>query len=93
MRGILMSAKIAVAKGCLPGVGPYRATALRFPRLSLEQAAQLAHQRTVPYQLRQRATRVLLLPQQPLAAHIEAAAPVQLHLRSVQRWRRRWARL
>lgn len=29
-----MNAEIAVAKGCLPCVVPYRATALRFPRLS-----------------------------------------------------------
>src|SRR5262245_6404156 len=34
MRGILMHAEIAVAKGCLPCVVPHRVIALRFPRLS-----------------------------------------------------------
>jgi transposase len=41
--------------------------------------------------VRQRTTLVLLLHQQPLVSNSEAAARVQLHLRSVQRWRRRWA--
>jgi hypothetical protein len=34
MRGILMRAEIAVTKGCLSCVVPYRATVLRFPQLS-----------------------------------------------------------
>jgi transposase len=57
----------------------------------LEQVAKLAEQRTVQYQRRQRAALVLLLHQQPLVSNIEAAERVQLHPRSVQRWRRRWA--
>ena len=73
-------------RGPLPSYRP------AFPATFLEQAAQIAHQRTVQYQLRQRATLVLLLHQQPLVSNIEAAERVQLHLRSVQRWRRRWAK-
>jgi len=56
----------------------------------LEQVAKIAEQRTVQYQMRQRAALVLLLHQQPLVSNIEAAERVQLHPRSVQRWRRRW---
>jgi len=62
-----------------------------FPLTFLEQAEKRARQRTVTYQLRQRASLVLLLHQQPLLSHIEAAERVHLHPRSVQRWRRRWA--
>ncbi len=62
-----------------------------FPSTFLEQAEQIARQRTVTYQLRQRATLVLLLYHQPLVSNLEAAQRVQLHLCSVQRWRRRWA--
>lgn len=72
-------------RGPLPSYRP------AFPATFLEQAAQIVHQRTVQYQLRQRAALVLLLHQQPLVSNIEAAARVQLHLRSVQRWCRRWA--
>ena len=73
-------------RGPLPSYRP------AFPATFLEQAAQIVHQRTVQYQLRQRATLVLLLHQHPLVSNIEAAERVQLHLRSVQRWRRRWAK-
>ena len=73
-------------RGPLPSYRP------AFPATFLEQAEQIAHQRAVQYQLRQRATLVLLLHQQPLVSNIEAAERVQLHLRSVQRWRRRWAK-
>jgi hypothetical protein len=62
-----------------------------FPATFLEHAEKIARQRTVPYQLRQRATLVLLLSHQPLVSNIEAAEQVQLPLCSVQRWRRRWA--
>jgi hypothetical protein len=72
-------------RGPLPSYRP------EFPTTFLEQAEQIVRQRTVPYQWRQRATLVLLLHQQPLVSNSEAAAQVQLHLRSVQRWRRRWA--
>jgi hypothetical protein len=61
------------------------------PAPFLAQAEKLAQQRTAPYQLRQRARLVLLLPQQPLVANIEVAEQAQLHRRSVQRWRCRWA--
>src|SRR5207245_11158417 len=61
------------------------------PATVLEQAEESAQQRTVQYQLRQRATLALLLHQHPLVSNVEAAERVQLHLRSVQRWRRRWA--
>jgi hypothetical protein len=72
-------------RGPLPSYRP------EFPPTFVEQAAKMAQQRTVQYQVRQRATLVLLLYHQPLVSNIEAAAQVQLHLRSVQRWRRRWA--
>jgi len=62
-----------------------------FPSTFLEAAEKIVRQRTVPYQLRQRAALVLLLSQHPLVSHIEAAQQVQLHPCSVQRWRRRWA--
>jgi hypothetical protein len=62
-----------------------------FPSTFLEEAAQIVRRRTVPYQLRQRATLVVLLSQQPRVSNIEAAQQVQLHPCSVQRWRRRWA--
>jgi Homeodomain-like domain len=45
----------------------------------------------VKYQWRPRATLVLLLDQPPLLSHVEAAERVRLPLRSVQRWRHRWA--
>src|SRR5215510_10419504 len=73
-----------------PMRGPLPSYRPAFPATFLEQAAQFVHQRTVQYQLRQRATLVLLLHQHPLVSNIEAAERVQLHLRSVQRWRRRW---
>ena len=72
-------------RGPLPSYRP------EFPPPFLEQAEKIVRQRTVQYQLRQRATLVLLLQQQPRMSNIEAAEQVQLHLRSVQRWRRRWA--
>ena len=72
-------------RGPLPSYRPV------FPSTFLEQAEKIAGQRAVPYQLRQRATLVLLLHHQPLVSHGEAAQRVQLHLCSVQRWRRRWA--
>ena len=72
-------------RGPLPSYRP------EFPPTFLEQAEKLARQRTVAYQLRQRALLVLLLRQQPLVSNSEAAERVQLHPRSVQRWRRRWA--
>jgi hypothetical protein len=72
-------------RGPLPSYRP------EFPPTFLEQAAKIAWQRTVPYQLRQRAALVLLLSQQPLLSNSEAAQRVQLHARSVRRWRHRWA--
>src|SRR5882672_5044903 len=74
-----------------PMRGPLPSYRPEFPSTFLKQAEKIARHRTVKYQLRQRATLVLLLDQQPLLSNIEAAEHVQLHLRSVQRWRRRWA--
>lgn len=73
-------------RGPLPSYRP------EFPATFFEQAQEIARQRTVKYQLRQRATLVVLLQQQPFLSNIEAAQWVQLHPRSVQRWRRRWAK-
>ena len=67
-------------RGPLPSYRP------EFPPPFLEQAETIAGQRTVPYQLRQRAALVLLLSQQPLVSNSEAAQRVQRHPRSVHRW-------
>src|SRR5262245_6095616 len=75
-----------------PMRGPLPSYRPAFPSTFLEQAEKISRHRTVQYQVRQRATLVLLLQQQPRLANIEAAERVQLHLRSVQRWRRRWAK-
>jgi transposase len=72
-------------RGPLPSYRP------EFPSTFLKQAEKIVRHRTVKYQLRQRATLVLLLEQQPLLSNVEAAERVRLHLRSVQRWRHRWA--
>jgi hypothetical protein len=73
----------------MPGPAPiYRPV---FSPDFLEQAEQLMRQRTIPYQLRQRAALVLLLYHQPLISHTQAGAQVQLHPNSVRLWRRRWA--
>jgi Homeodomain-like domain len=73
-------------RGPLPSYRP------EFSSTFLEQAREIARQRIVKYQLRQRATLVVLLHQQPLLSNLAAAQRVQLHPRSVQRWRRRWAK-
>src|SRR6266705_3499330 len=70
--------------------GPLPSYRPEFPSTFLERAEQMARQRTVPYQLRQRAALVLLLSHQPLVSNSEAAQRVQLHPRSVRRWRHRW---
>jgi hypothetical protein len=62
-----------------------------FPPEFVEQANKIMHQRTVRYQLRQRARLVLLFHHQPLVSNTAAAAWVDLHPNSVRLWRRRWA--
>src|SRR5215467_7044612 len=74
-----------------PMRGPLPSYRPEFPSTFLKQAEKIVRHRTVKYQLRQRATLVLLLDQQPLLSNVEAAERVRLHLRSVQRWRHRWA--
>ena len=71
-------------RGPLPSYRP------EFPPPFLEQAATIAGQRTVSYQLRQRAALVLLWSHQPLVSNSEAAQRVQLPPRAVRRWRHRW---
>jgi hypothetical protein len=71
--------------------GPLLSYRPGFPTTFLEQAEPMVRQRTGPSQWRPRATGVLRWPQQPLVSHREAAAQGQLPLRSVPRWRRRWA--
>jgi hypothetical protein len=61
-----------------------------FPAEFVEPARRLARQRTVAYQLRQRATLVLLLYVNPILSNVHAAA-VDLHPNAVRYWRRRWA--
>jgi hypothetical protein len=73
----------------MPGPTPrYRPD---FPPEFLDLAAQLAHRRTAAFQVRQRATLVLLLHRQPLLSNAAAAARAQLHPNSVRLWRKRWA--
>src|SRR5262245_47730583 len=74
-----------------PMRGPLPSYRPEFPSTFLEQAEEIARPRTVTYQLWQRATLVLLLHHQPLVSNLDAAQRIQLHPRSVQRWRRRWA--
>ena len=71
--------------------GPFPSYRPEFPPTCLEQAAKIAWQRTVPYQWRQRAALVLLVSQQPRGSNSAAAQRVQRQLRSVRRWRHRWA--
>src|SRR5215510_11412156 len=62
-----------------------------FPTAFVEQAQSLARQRTVAYQVRQRARLVLLFEADPLLSNSRAAAEVHLHPNAVRYWRRRWA--
>jgi hypothetical protein len=55
------------------------------------QARDIMRQRTVAYQLRQRATLVLLLHADPFLSNVRAAAELHLHPNAVRYWRRRWA--
>jgi hypothetical protein len=73
----------------MPGPAPrYQPS---FPPEFVEQARQLVRQRTVSYQLHQRAQLVLLLHTDPLRSNVQAAADVHLHPNAVRTWRRRWA--
>src|SRR6185503_9165194 len=71
--------------------GPSPAYRPHFPDDLLEQARGIVRQRTVAYQLRQRATLVLLLQADPLLSNVQAATEVRLHPNAVRYWRRRWA--
>jgi hypothetical protein len=62
-----------------------------FPAAFVAQAQRLVQQRTIAYQLRQRARLVLLLQQPPEISNVAAAAQVELHPNSVRHWRQRWA--
>ena len=71
--------------------GPSPAYRPNFPDDLVEQARGIVRQRTVAYQLRQRATLVLLLQADPLLSNVKAATEVHLHPNAVRYWRRRWA--
>jgi hypothetical protein len=58
----------------------------------LQQARQLVRRRSVRFHLRQRASLVLLLDEQPTLSNVEAGRRVQLHPDAVRAWRRRWHR-
>ena len=62
-----------------------------FPPDFLAPAPAVMRRRTVRFQLRQRASLVLLLHQRPLLPNPEASSRVQLHPNSVRLWRKRWA--
>ena len=51
----------------------------------------IRRRRTVSFQLRQRATLVLLVHEQPFLSNVHAGQQVGLHPDSVRAWRRRWA--
>jgi hypothetical protein len=70
--------------------GPPPAFRPRFPADFLQQARQLVRRRSVRFQLRQRASLVLLLDQQPALSNVEAGRRVDLHPDAVRAWRRRW---
>jgi hypothetical protein len=71
--------------------GPLPSYRPDFPPDFLDRAREVVRQRTVRYQLRQRAELVLLLHREPTLPNTEAAARVRLHPNSVRAWRRRWA--
>src|SRR5713101_5156339 len=71
--------------------GPSPADRLDFPDHFVEQVRSIVRQRTVAYQLRQRATLVLLLHTALLLSNVQAAAEVHLHSNAVRYGRRRWA--
>ena len=71
--------------------GPLPAYRPAFPAAFVVQCQQVVTRRTVKYQLRQRASLVLLFQARPLLSHAEAAARVGLHPDSVRHWRQRWA--
>ncbi len=77
------------AEGEMPGPSP--ADRLDFPDHFVEQVRSIVRQRTVAYQLRQRATLVLLLHTALLLSNVQAAAEVHLHPNAVRYGRRRWA--
>jgi hypothetical protein len=70
--------------------GPFPSYRPLFPAAFVEQAQCFVRQRTVAYQLRQRAQLVLLLEADPLLSNVRAAAEVHLHPHAVRYWRRRW---
>jgi hypothetical protein len=73
--------------GIMPGPSPiYRPD---FPDDFVAQARDIVRQRTGAYQLRQRATLMLLLHADPLLSNVRAAAQVHLHPNAVRYWRRR----
>jgi len=62
-----------------------------FPDEFLVEAQALRRQRTIAFQLRQRATLVCRLHQEPEISHPEAALAMHMPIEWVRRWRRRWA--
>ena len=72
--------------------GPLPAYCPVFPPDFLVLARQtVRRRRAVSFQLRQRATLVLLLHEQPSLSNVRAGQQVGLHPDSVRHWRRRWA--
>jgi len=71
--------------------GPLPAYRPSFPPDFVATASRLARHRTIRFQLRQRATLVLLLHAQPALSNVEAGRQVDLHPDSVRHWRRCWA--
>ena len=72
--------------------GPLSKYRPEFPTAFVAHCQQIVTQRTVKYQLRQRASLVLRLHAEPLVSHVAVAAGVGLHPDSVRHWRQRWAR-
>jgi hypothetical protein len=72
--------------------GPLPAYRPVFPPDFVTWARQTVRHRTIRFQLRQRATLVLLLHEHPGLSNVEAGQRIDLHPDSVRHWRRRWAR-
>jgi transposase-like protein len=72
--------------------GPLPAYRPVFPADFIALARQtVRRRRTVSFQLRQRASLVLLLHGQPSLSNVAAGRRVGLHADSVRAWRRRWS--
>jgi transposase-like protein len=62
-----------------------------FPGEFVAEARRLAAARTAAAHLKQRASMVLLLHEQPALSNVEVGSRLGVHPNCVRRWRQRWA--